>query len=641
MPVASVERLEIAHVGCEGGAEGVVIDGPAGLVRGMALTVLLDQAVQKLEQVPGCAQVAQRILQRVVADGLVHEVAQPRAIVLGITNGTGSRTCAIAGRLAVGRGDDATGPEPVAGQVVKRRPAPAQGLDHVELVGASPVIELLVFFLQIIGQLNGEQQLEANSRVPEKLVIQQRPDQGAHLAWIALDLLRFIDPVDQHDDAAVPKGVEHALELAQQFVAFLGSGCRGRQGLSAELGGLEPEQLPAQGRRIAAEHLQPLANVAGIPLCPQQPPAPVDPAGENGNKQPGENTPAPQERKRGDQGNHDQRRAKADLQVATAPEGAESGAAAEPAPAALDRLAGRGVVKCGKEQEIAPLVETEHREVDLLGGQQVNQLGDPEREDGVHVVLQLPAPEDVGRVGGPDRSAVVVEVRIEIVIGDDEDPLRRIGPVEVFKLGRCLESQRRLAAALLTENQGGGRVGGAAEKFVPGRMVDREQTLALEHRVGLSILLAEWVTLDAMMLQELFRLHPWGGLSIGSWNWIHSVFVSRSHSSCLNRFGVPPQSQAVDASLTQVVGCTYSIANTRETKARQSQFGGCHFFTPQAMRARSSRATKSVCSGEFRPCWTMANTALTSPRIKAAGSSQRPGNTVLRRMPSAAGLRGL
>src|SRR5208337_2159644 len=102
--------------------------------------------------------------------------------------------------------------------------------------------------------------------------------------------------------------------------------------------------------------------------------------------------------------------------------------------------------------------------------------------------------------------------------------------------------------------------------------VDREQTSALEHRVGLSILLAEWVTLDAMMLQELFRLHPWGGLSIGSWKRIHSVFVSRSHAICLNRFGVPPQSQTVDASLTQVVGCTFSIANTRETKARQSQF---------------------------------------------------------------------
>lgn len=119
MPVTPVERLEIAHVRREGGAEGVVIDGPAGLVRGMALTVLLDQAVQKLEQVPGCAQVAQCIFQVVVADGLVHEVAQPRAIVLGVSNGTGDRICAIADRFPVGRGDDPTGPQPVAGQVVK------------------------------------------------------------------------------------------------------------------------------------------------------------------------------------------------------------------------------------------------------------------------------------------------------------------------------------------------------------------------------------------------------------------------------------------------------------------------------------------------------------------------------------------
>ena len=75
MPVASVERLEIAHVGCEGGAKGVLIDGPAGLVLGVTVAVLLDQAVQKLEQVPGCAQVAQCIFQVVVADGLVHKVA--------------------------------------------------------------------------------------------------------------------------------------------------------------------------------------------------------------------------------------------------------------------------------------------------------------------------------------------------------------------------------------------------------------------------------------------------------------------------------------------------------------------------------------------------------------------------------------
>src|SRR5208337_4845683 len=58
----------------------------------------------------------------------------------------------------------------------------------------------------------------------------------------------------------------------------------------------------------------------------------------------------------------------------------------------------------------------------------------------------------------------------------------------------------------------------------------------------------------------------------------------------------------------------------------------------QAMRARSSRATKSACSGEFKPCWRIALTVAFSSRTKAAGSSHRPGNTVLRRM--AVGRRG-
>ena len=45
----------------------------------------------------------------------------------------------------------------------------------------------------------------------EELVVQERPDQGPHLARIALDLLRFVHPVDQDDDARVAQRVEHAL----------------------------------------------------------------------------------------------------------------------------------------------------------------------------------------------------------------------------------------------------------------------------------------------------------------------------------------------------------------------------------------------------------------------------------------------
>ena len=104
MPVAAVERLEVAHVGREGRAEGVVVDGPAGLVLGVAVAVLLDQAVEELEEVPRRPQVAQRVLQVVVADRLVDEVAEPRAVMLGVSNGTGDRTCAIAGRSPLAEG---------------------------------------------------------------------------------------------------------------------------------------------------------------------------------------------------------------------------------------------------------------------------------------------------------------------------------------------------------------------------------------------------------------------------------------------------------------------------------------------------------------------------------------------------------
>src|SRR5271165_4522571 len=124
-------------------------------------------------------------------------------------------TGAIAPRIAVGRGDKPTGTQPVAGQVVKRRTGPAQRLDHVKLVRTSPVVELLVFLLQVIGQLYGKQQLDADSRMTQKLVIQERPDQGTHLARVALDLLRFIDPVNQHDDAAIAETAEHSLEFPQ------------------------------------------------------------------------------------------------------------------------------------------------------------------------------------------------------------------------------------------------------------------------------------------------------------------------------------------------------------------------------------------------------------------------------------------
>ena len=80
MAVAAVERLEVPHVGGERRPEGVVVDGPAGLVLGVAVAVFLDQAVEELEQVARGPQVAERVLQVVVADRVIDEAAEPGAV---------------------------------------------------------------------------------------------------------------------------------------------------------------------------------------------------------------------------------------------------------------------------------------------------------------------------------------------------------------------------------------------------------------------------------------------------------------------------------------------------------------------------------------------------------------------------------
>ena len=57
--------------------------------------------------------------------------------------------------------------------------------------------------------------------------------------------------------------------------------------------------------------------------------------------------------------------------------------------------------------------------------------------------------------------------------------------------------------------------------------------------------------------------------------------------------------------------------------------------------ARCSWAWNAACSGALSPCWTMVKTVARSPRRRAAGSSHKPGKTVLRKVPSALGERGL
>ena len=154
------------------------------------------------------------------------------------------------------------------------------------------------------------------------------------------------------------------------------------------------------------------------------------------------------------------------------------------------------------------MVEREGGQVHLPGVEGVGQLGDAQREDGVHVVLQPPALKGFAGVAGLDRVAEVVQEWVEVVVRDHEDAGVGVGLVVGFEFRRHLKAQGGLAAPLLAEDQRRRGVARAAEEFVPGRVVDLVEAGSLEDRVGLGVFLAERVAGDPMMLQELINLHP-------------------------------------------------------------------------------------------------------------------------------------
>src|SRR3954454_5560465 len=116
MSIPAVEGFQVAHIRGQRGTERVVVDGPSGLILGVAMAVLLDQAMEKLEQVPGRAAVAQRVLDVVIIDRIVDEMAEARPVGL----------CICFRRLSVSRGNGAAGLEAVTAEVVKGRPGPPQ-----------------------------------------------------------------------------------------------------------------------------------------------------------------------------------------------------------------------------------------------------------------------------------------------------------------------------------------------------------------------------------------------------------------------------------------------------------------------------------------------------------------------------------
>ena len=78
--LADGEYRAVLEVGGEGGAEGVGVDGPAGGVLGVAVAVLFEEAVEELEELAGGPEVAEGVLEGVVADRVVDHLAEPGGV---------------------------------------------------------------------------------------------------------------------------------------------------------------------------------------------------------------------------------------------------------------------------------------------------------------------------------------------------------------------------------------------------------------------------------------------------------------------------------------------------------------------------------------------------------------------------------
>ena len=445
-----------------------------------------EQAVEKLEQLPRHAEAPQAVDEPPLVDALVEELSE---------RGRG-RTDARC--LHTGGGD-----------VVERLARPLERGHEVLLVEPGPLVELLVFSLDEPVQLDGQEQLEAHGGGLQELVVEHRPDHLPHSVGRAVDQVRLVEPIHDHDDALVAGGREDSLKLREQFVAIVAAGMGGQR-LAGEIDLRESGERPGQlaDRAIARPH------------------APHDPPGE-----PGGACPAEQRRNPGAGGEQprpplprpaeftpddpvdDRRdeRQRSDAGQGLRPEGeprAVAGAVSQPPPPRGERLGGGLVVTGGEQGEVAGLRPRELRLPAGRLGELRHELSDGERENRVHVVPELPLGEHaIDGAAGADAAHEPVEERIEVVVEHDEHGRFRMDLVVPLELPHHLQLERRLARPLLAKHDRRAGVGRIAVDFVPRRMERRLEAGPLEDGVVLRVFLGERVARDAVVFEKGLDFH--------------------------------------------------------------------------------------------------------------------------------------
>ena len=182
-------------------------------------------------------------------------------------------------------------------------------------------------------------------------------------------------------------------------------------------------------------------------------------------------------------------------------------------PAAFARFGRRLIVAGRQEQQVAGLMAVERRRVCrqrfFAGENSIDQLGDAQRQDRVHVVPQLPLRQHaVGPAAAHAQPcSKAIEERIEVVVLDDEDPRVGMRAIVLGEVPGDLQPQRRLARPFFAEDDRRARVGGIAVDLVPGGMIDAGDAVVFEDRIGLRIFLGKRIDADAVVLEELLNFH--------------------------------------------------------------------------------------------------------------------------------------
>jgi hypothetical protein len=79
------------------------------------------------------------------------------------------------------------------------------------------------YITDALTQLYRQQQLEANARMFEQLVIEQWPEERLHLLGRAIHQMRLVNAIDQHQNAGEAERCQNALKAREQFKAVVGA----------------------------------------------------------------------------------------------------------------------------------------------------------------------------------------------------------------------------------------------------------------------------------------------------------------------------------------------------------------------------------------------------------------------------------